>query len=462
MNKLAKIIEYLFYAFIFILPWQTRWIWHSGNLGEGISQYLTLSLYCSQILLWVVLVLGLIYCWKNHTKEDRLLNVKLFNFYILGGAFFLLTLLSLVFAHDKLVGWNYFFMLLQGGLLILLIINFKFSLRKIGLAFVAAGVIQSLLAIYQFLIQAVFASKWLGMAEQVLSTGGTAVVESTGLRWLRAYGAFSHPNILGGYLAVSLIMLIVLIFLENDKRIGYFLWASLPVISFALFFTFSKSAWLALGIGLFFILLFVWTSQDRWIKFIYSQILLIMFLSVAIFAFLYQEPLLARVESVGRLENKSGQERVLYFNQAKNLIIQNWYKGVGLGNYTSALYANLSDKQPSWYYQPVHNVYLLIATEVGLAGFVFFMLFIIQLFREIYYFKYTEYSGLIAVLHMVKEKVIREFYCERLYWFLGSATIFLMLLVIMVFDHYLWTQYFGIMLGSFSLGLLLKQIGYLK
>ena len=61
MKNFSKIIEYLFYLFVLLLPLQTRWIWHYGKLGDGQSQYLTYSLYGTEILLALILILALIY-----------------------------------------------------------------------------------------------------------------------------------------------------------------------------------------------------------------------------------------------------------------------------------------------------------------------------------------------------------------------------------------------------------------
>ena len=67
-----------------------------------------------------------------------------------------------------------------------------------------------------------------------------------------------------------------------------------------------------------------------------------------------------------------------------------------------------------------------------------------------------------GVFDLFKHKAVYEFYKERIYWFLCFATIFIMMLVIMIFDHYLWTIYFGIMIFWICLGLLLKQISLIK
>ena len=356
MNKLAKTIEYLFYLFIFLLPWQTRWIWHYFEIGGETSQYLSFSLYGTEILLWLILVLTIIYKIKVKDEEITILNFKILDFYILFFLFFIVAILTILWAQNLQVAFYYLTKFLTGFALLIFIINFKFSFKKIGWAFVFAGLGQAILGIYQFLAQKVFVCKWLGLAEQLPQTLGVSVIEVNGLRLLRAYGAFTHPNILGGFLAICLAVLIILIFLAKTKKASIFLWLFLPILLAGLFFTFSKSAFLALGAGLLFIIIFVFLSQDVEAKFNLSQIILVIFTVLAILAIIYQGPVLARIKGESRLEQKSFAERSLYFEQAKNLIKENWFKGVGLGNYTLALYNQLSDKQPVWYYQPVHNV----------------------------------------------------------------------------------------------------------
>ncbi|MBN1325560.1 hypothetical protein JW977_01070, partial [Candidatus Falkowbacteria bacterium] len=187
MKKFAKIIEYLFYLFIFLLPIQTRWIFNYGKLGSEQSQYLTYSLYGTEILLGLILFLGLIYVIKNWNHENYLLNYRLRNFYFLFLLLFFIIILGFIWALDKQATAYYLWKFFEGFLLLLFIINFRISFINIAGTLVLSGLLQSGLAIYQFLTQNVFASKWLGMAEQIISAGGTCVVESAGLRWLRAY-----------------------------------------------------------------------------------------------------------------------------------------------------------------------------------------------------------------------------------------------------------------------------------
>lgn len=462
MNKLAKIIEYLFYAFVFLLPWQTRWIWHYGRLGEEISQYLTFSLYGSEIILFILLILTLYYRLKNPDEDSHFLNLKIFNFYILIVLFFIVSTLSIFFAQDCQVAFYYLMKFLEGFALLIFIINFKFSYKKLGWTIVLAGFIQSVLAIFQFLTQKIWASKWLGLAEQLSGSGGVSVVESAGFRWLRAYGSLPHPNVLAGFLAISLIVLVVLIILNNNKKANVFLWLFLPIMLAGLFFTFSKSGILAFVVGLFFIIVFAFLSQDQKTKFVLSQILFVVLVVFGFLSLIYQDPVLTRWQGETRLELKSYTERTLYFAEAKDLLEKNWFHGVGLGNYTLSLYNQATDKEPGWSYQPVHNVFVLLASEIGLVGFLIFILIIIEALHKIWQFKIEEQLKLVNVFKLFKFVSIFYFYQRRFYWFLGLSAIFLMLLVIMFFDHYFWTLYFGIMLWWLMFGLWLKQVSLIK
>ncbi len=462
MNKLAKTIEYLFYLFIFLLPWQTRWIWHYGQLGNGPSEYLTFSLYGTEILFFIILILALIYRCKVKDEEIKFLNYKILDFYILFFLFFLLAGLSFIWASSWQTSVYYFVKFIEGLALLILVINFKFSFKRLGWAVVLSGVIQSLLASFQFFSQQVLANKWLGLAEQLPQTLGSSVIEFDGLRLLRAYGSFTNPNILGGFLAICLIILIVLIILAELKKEKILLWFSLPIVLVGLFFTFSKNAFLALIIGLLFLSIFIFLSQDKKTKIIFGKIL---FVSLAVWAILfaiYQQPVLTRLQGETRLEQKSFTERATYLAQAKELIAVNWLQGVGLGNYTLALYNRSLEKLASYEYQPVHNVYLLVLAELGILGFLLFILIIVKAISYIWTFPINKNLDLLGVFSLFKFTGIYDFYLRRFYWFLGLTAVFIIMLVLMAFDHYFWTQYFGIMFWWLMFGLWLKQVSLIK
>jgi hypothetical protein len=462
MNKFAKIIEYLFYLFIFLLPWQTCWIWQAGKLGESASQYLTFSLYGTEILLGLILVLAIIYKVLKRDWEIAFLNLKILDFYILLLLLLILAVISIFFSADKNVALYYLLRLGEGFGLLLLVINFRFSYFKTAVALVLAGLGQAILGIYQVLTQQIFASKWLGLAEQLPQTPGVSVIENGPMRWLRAYGSLPHPNILGGFLVVCVLLLIILLILSWHKWEKIFLWICLPIILSGLFLTFSRSAFLTLAVALLFLIIFILLSRDLKARKVLRGIILVSVITIGLLAIIFRTPLLTRWQGESRTEIYSQQNRALYLDQAKNLISQNLLTGVGLGNYTLAVYSQSDKSLGAYAYQPVHNVYLLVASELGIGGFIIFILIIIEALRRIWTYKIDEHISLLGIFKLFKFTGVYDFYREKYFWFLGCTSIFIAILVLMAFDHYLWTLYFGIMLWWLSVGMFVKTIGWVR
>jgi len=289
--------------------------------------------------------------------------------------------------------------------------------------------LQATLGIYQFLTQHAPANKYLGLALHDPNTLGTSVVEAVSGRWLRAYGGFDHPNIFGGVLAVALVISAYLLASRKVIRRKSDVVESLSlfifhfVALFALFFSFSRAAWLATIVGWLVLCVVLALKRDAWI---FGRFLVLMFFSavmVLIVVIPYQDLCRVRIEATSRLENKSVTERLSYVQEAKELWSQNWVTGVGVGNYLLALEKKASVKKAAWDYQPVHNVFLLLGAESGIFTVLFFVSF----------------------LFILITKNRREVFAPALF-----ATI----LVLMLFDHWLISLPFGIIFLFLILGLL--------
>jgi O-antigen ligase len=57
--------------------------------------------------------------------------------------------------------------------------------------------------------------------------------------------------------------------------------------------------------------------------------------------------------------------------------------GVGLGNFLPTLSTIQHPFSASTYFQPVHNIYLLVASELGIVGFAFFIFFIFKTYERL-------------------------------------------------------------------------------
>ncbi len=425
---LKKTTEYLSYLFVFILPWQTKLIFRPSE-----TNYSEISLYLSHGLLILILFLFLSVrrLEKSEETEYRPLVYSL-------AALELFIFISIFFAPDKLLAFYRYFIFLAGLSLFFIfrsgtaLRNYEDTLfNKVALIYslLISVLLQAILGIYQFLTQTSFANKYLGLAAHNPSTLGTAVIETANGRWLRAYGGLDHPNILGGVLAISLIFTAYLLakkkMLNTSKQVwsSIFLFVFYFVSLYALIFTFSRSAWLALALGFLALLIVLTINKDKWILSRFIALIFFSLVLVGIVAAPYQDLLAVRLEAETRLEQKSITERQNYIYQAKELLQKNFLFGVGVGNYGVAVGLADNNRKPAWEYQPVHNTFLLLWVESGLLAFLSFLAFLFFLIR----------SGR------------REIFA----WAILAP-----LLILMLLDHWLISLPFGILFFFFLLSLI--------
>ncbi len=225
--------------------------------------------------------------------------------------------------------------------------------------------------------------------------------------------------------------------LKFTVEIVYYLFC-LVVCFLALILSFSRSGWLALGCGLIFMLITALIKRDRKKWYVILKLIVVMLLIVGITSILLNGLITSRFNADQRLETISLSERNDYLRQAVELFKDSWVVGVGLGNYTQAVFDKINSRWSVWKYQPVHNVYLLAAVELSLIGLVALIFLIFEIIRA-----------------MIKNIFLNR-YLDR--WSLVSSAGVLSLLIIGLFDHYLWSLYPGILLWWFSLGLFSRSI----
>lgn len=425
---LKKTTEYCFYLFVFLLPWQTKIILRSGH-----TNFQEISLYLSHLLLLLIIIVFFVYKLRRRVGDEPISWL-----WVTLAALELSVLISFFIAPDQVLAFYHYILLLAGvGLFYLLregtaaagYEDAALDKIKIVYSFAVSIFLQAILGVYQFLSQSTLVFKYLGLAAHGASTPGAAVIETVSGRWLRAYGGMDHPNIFGGVLAIALIIVAYLLakkkIIRSGREIGesVLLFIFYFISLFALFFTFSRTAWLAYGLGLLSLLIVLIIRKDYWI--LGRFIALIFFSAVMIFivAFPYRDLLRVRVEGGTRLEQKSVDERVEYLTQAEGLVRANWLLGTGIGNYTLALERQDTIKKTPWDYQPVHNVFLLLWAESGVLSLIFFLGFLVLLFIK------NRHEGF-------------------------SVAILVAVIILMLFDHWLLSLPFGVIFLFLALGLI--------
>ncbi len=293
-------------------------------------------------------------------------------------------------------------------------------------AIVASAVFQSIVAFLQFASQSSLGLWWLG--ESVLSSDapGVAKIVVEGVRFIRAYGTFPHPNVLAAFLLVGLVALAFLFF----KKTSRFL---LPTFYFllllGLLLTFSRAAWIICV--LLFVVIAWWAMRYREQGTGYrGQWVLTILGSLVVLVTIFYPFIFAR--SSLSLDEPAIADRIQYLRLGVDIVVRRPF-GVGIGN--QVLYATQHDLYGAagllapWQREPIHNLYLLIASEIGVFGLIAFCM-------------------LIGAVFMVKSETLKV---ERFF-------VALMLGALLLFgftDHFLWDVAPGRLLLWFLIGLAL-------
>jgi len=425
--NIKKVIEYLLYFLVFSLPLQTRYI-VSAWTKDGFSlEFSAMSFYFSDLLIIILVLLTLSVYFKTIS-----LQIKNRLWYFLG-AFEIFIITSIIVSYNYKLSLFHYFWFVIFALLIWVLITVKYNKLNLLLWFLAGSLFQGFLGIFQFISQTSFSNKYLGMASHGAFNLGQAVIETASGRWLRAYGSLDHPNIFGALMAISLLVSLYLLLAQNKKIINYkklrfslYFWISSLVSFMALFLSFSRLAIGAGFIGTLIIVLYYLFYKKNYRQVIKVSLTLVL-LSVILIS-IYSQLFFSRLDTSNRLEAKSINERQEQIVEAKTIIKDNLYFGVGVGNYSLVLKDYYPDKD-IYELQPVHNSFLLLMAEIGIFGFMAFLVFFIYLFVIAYSRKQVLYISL---------------------W--------LVLLIIMLAEHWLISLHFGWLLMALISGLILKPI----
>jgi hypothetical protein len=255
-----------------------------------------------------------------------------------------------------------------------------FGKNVVSNAVVASVAVVSVVGILQFWLGETIGGLFTYLGERTfsLSTPGIALVQINGIDYLRAYSIFPHPNALAGYIVVSLFFLLSGGFNKN-KYFGIYI--TLAFVCFAL--TFSLSAVIGLLICFAFYVS-AWRgvavlSTTIWI----SCITIILSLTM---------PLVS-----GFLINNNYSfsnnimERLSLSVSAGELLSNNFLFGTGLNTFIPNLRATVSGGGLPLLLQPVHNIFLLAASETGVVGLLGLSYIIYAGIRKLFKYKNTFY-----------------------------------------------------------------------
>lgn len=365
-----KFHRQLFWLLIFLLPVQLgRHFWFEWTQVLGLPiDYLSPTIYLTDLLVIMILF----FWWLDERKRFKL---KVFREIIKNHwwllAVFVFLLVSVFLAANRGAAFYKTIKILEFALLGFYIAKKNYALSAIRHPLSLAVIYSSLIAISQFIKQASIGGVfwWLGERSFNLITPGIAKAIVSGRLVLRPYATFPHPNVLAGFLLVSGILLF------GKRAIYWILVFILALIGLVL--SFSRSAWLVgLLVSLFiFLKHFAGGAKEKAILRLLrgGVIILVLFLGIGAFVFFTRQ--------------LSGQEALVQrFSLAQialEMVRTNPLAGVGLNNFIPQLPNYWQQYGMTYWLQPVHNIFLLIAAETGLVGLLIFLWLLILTFRRL-------------------------------------------------------------------------------
>lgn len=235
-----------------------------------------------------------------------------------------------------------------------------------------AVTLQTFLAAAQFLRQGSLGglTYWLGERSFSSTTVGIAQFSVQGRLLLRPYGTFPHPNVLGGFFLVS-VVLIMSDLMHRQKQVRLFkqmplryllLLAGTSLGVVGIFLSFSRSAWL---IGL--LLIGGYVIKNLTPKLAYAGVLLLIFIVTL------EEIFISRLTSSLVWDTAPLIQRAELWRAAKSMLHTSPFFGVGPGMFIK----NLPTFAPQTrLLQPVHSIYALVMSETGIVGFVLLLMLV--------------------------------------------------------------------------------------
>jgi len=412
---LLKIEKILFYLFLILIPFQIRYFFLWGG-----NEWNSVFLYLGDVIFAAILLLAILRKGIGFEKKDIFLLL-----FMVIAAISLFATSSLGISAFRLVKLIEFVLLY-----IYICRNIGFiGINRVLSVIFYSGVFQSILAIAQFIKQGSIGIKFVEAGVYNPNSPGVANFVLNGEKILRSYGSFPHPNVLAGFLLMAIFCFYGLFlqreFKGNSKEIkGNLIFL---VIVFGLFLTFSRTVIVVFLIGSLVMFLTQILKRMKIIKLF--GLFLVSCILVIIILFPYFK---ARFFTVS-LDEQAIDLRFFYNKMALSMIKDKPLLGIGIGNFVNysknyETYLRAAGKMlemgnqgeikgvPDWVFQPVHNIYLLIGSEIGVFGLLAFLGFL----------------GLI---------LLRGLKGNSCFFFLLSC-----FLIIALADHYFWTlQQGGIM-----------------
>lgn len=381
-------LEILIFSLFFFLPvgWSKHWLVSSSLVNGVLVDYLMPDLWFQDILALATL-LTVSFLLKFWQRKSWRVNTKI----ILGFLLVVVSILRSTIPLISLISAARFFLAFLTAFSLKSLFQKKPELVKLAYqGLIGALIWTSILAFGQLIHQGTVFGWWF-LGEPIFGpgSGGVKKINLLGKTLVTPLATFPHSNILAAFALLSL-----LIFLQrvNTRRKQATIALSLGL----LLFSFSFYTWL-IALGIFILM----TKKKRPRTTLFLS--LVFLLSLVSSFYLIPTPSVFRRFSLARI--------------ALRMVADHPFWGVGWGCFVKRLpdywqQLNLTNR----FLQPVHNIFLIVLSELGLLGGL----------------------GLLMLIINSSRKLLREC-CSR-------SWLFLAIFLLSLFDHYFWTTTPGVYL----------------
>ncbi len=274
---------------------------------------------------------------------------------------------SLFVARDSFYSFSMIYSQLKCYLFIFFIANYirdGHSLRLTGYAFAAILLTQGLIVMEQLFLGVIFTDANLGRQTSLKSVADLGTI-------YRVAGTLGHPNNMAMYLDLIIPWVGFQFAIEQHPKRRIYLGIAFLLAVFAVVSSGSRGAWMGLLIGGFIsIMLWYRKQQKSPVVVLFSLVIVVSILFSTLFA----------ASNTFRTRLTAGDAgaalvRVPLMEVAVETINAHPLQGVGLANYTGEMrnFDRTELRISSYYDQPVHNTFLLMAAETGVPSSALFV-----------------------------------------------------------------------------------------
>jgi hypothetical protein len=406
----VKVTKFFFYLLLLFIPVQLgKHFFFDFSYISGIRiDYLAPTIYLTDVI--SLLMVGSYFIQSRKFPKKPIIKLSYFHLLLFVICFLLFN--AIFVSANKWLALYKLAKIFQLFSIFIVIYNIKPD-KKWMLLILSIGIfMSSTVAIWQFILQRSIGGLlyYLGERDFYATSPGIAATYFWGKLILRPYSTFPHPNVLGGYLVIIGTYIISEIkYIKKGLRFVLQLLIGVSFVSavMALILTFSRLSYVVFLTGIF--VMFVntkykpikITENTKYLILIFLYLLILF--SIFIFMFLPEN-------------GQSFTERKDLINIALKIISSGPFFGIGLNNYIIHVKDKIVYIKELYFLQPVHNVFLLVASETGIAG-------------------------LLMLIFICWKLMVRYIKINKIY-----PVLFIQLLIIGLFDHYLYTLQQGMMI----------------